>query len=377
MTPFFAMEKTFILGLLPNDKEKAAVADRIAYRLQRVYEKSDRIQKDPKQLEILASGWVGKINQCLSYSDYGYLIVRKAIVNLVCHYFSRGRVQSRSGLGVRADLVEEFLHDFAIDALRVFRRESLVNENYQPRTPLEQAEFFAFWEQYGRRSVRFSRSSQSIARLRAQSFLKHRDNEWREIPVSFDVIDCPSDTDTDNSLFKSGIAHRVLEEIIDKSQDVELLDGATVLAALVDWFKERSQPDCIEYLNLRMQDADVDVVEAQMGLSKKERDYLQQKFSYHVGKFCLSDRYWRLAHDWLNIAPEDHLGLDLSQWEELRRSVLQSQRFDSSKVQTVLGHLMDGNDAKLAAIVGCSVYQAYQIRAHILQVAKEIREKVE
>lgn len=369
------MEKLFIIGLLPEDREKVAVADRIAYRLERVYEKSDRLQKDPKQVEVLASKWAGKINQCLSYSDRGYLVVRKAIVNLVCHYFARGRNRSRSGLGVRADLLEEFLHDFAIDTLRVFRRESLANERFQPRSPLEQAEFFAFWEQYSRRPIRLARSSQSMARLRAQSFLKGRASDWREIPVSFDVIDCPNDTDGDNSLFKSGIARRVLEEIVDKAQDVEWLDGQAIFEALVDWFNERSQPDCIEYLRLRMQDADVDLIEAKMGLSKKERDYLQQKFSYHVGKFCLSDRYWRLAHEWLNIAPEDHLGLDLSQWEELRRSVLATPRFDTTKTQLVLEHLLEGSDAKLAAIVGCSTYQAYQIRSHILQVAKEIREK--
>jgi hypothetical protein len=45
------------------------------------------------------------------------------------------------------------LQDFYADALRAFRREQQLADNYTPRTRIELAEYMAFTEQYAKRRV--------------------------------------------------------------------------------------------------------------------------------------------------------------------------------------------------------------------------------
>jgi hypothetical protein len=51
-----------------------------------------------------------------------------------------------------------------------------------------------------------------------------------------------------------------------------------------------------------------------LGLTPRQRDYLQQRFKYHVEKFAHSS-HWQLVHQWLGAELDQKLGLSSPQWE--------------------------------------------------------------
>jgi hypothetical protein len=51
-----------------------------------------------------------------------------------------------------------------------------------------------------------------------------------------------------------------------------------------------------------------------LGLTPRQRDYLQQRFKYHVEKFAHSS-HWQLVHEWLGADLDQKLGLSSPQWE--------------------------------------------------------------
>jgi hypothetical protein len=51
-----------------------------------------------------------------------------------------------------------------------------------------------------------------------------------------------------------------------------------------------------------------------MGLTPRQRDYLQQRFKYHVEKFAHTS-HWQLVHQWLGADVEHNLGLSSKQWD--------------------------------------------------------------
>jgi hypothetical protein len=53
-----------------------------------------------------------------------------------------------------------------------------------------------------------------------------------------------------------------------------------------------------------------------LGLSTRQRDYLQQRFKYHVEKFATSDTTWQLVHEWLGADLEKNLGLPPQLWQQ-------------------------------------------------------------
>jgi len=363
----------FLFLLLPTDKARSAIARRLAAKIDRIFQYSPRMQRDPERhKKALGRHWIERMETCLSYKDCGHTLVRKSIVGMVCHYFSRNNGRFRSALGVKADLLEEFLQEFCIEALRAFRRESNLREPYRPTTRLERAEFFAFWDHYAKRSVHFSRGSQTIARLRAQSFIKSR-SEWREVSVSFDTIDGAAEDGLSAS--ESGLLQRVRDEISEMPVEAqsEAIDAWGIVQALESWLEERGQQDCITYLRLRMEDAGVERIEAEMGLTKRQRDYLQQKFRYHADKFLVSDVHWRLAHSYLEASTDELLGLSESSWEEFADTVANDPKLDPEIAIAVLRNLDLETDEEIARASGCTPYKAYRARVRILQIAKELR----
>ena len=352
------------------------VADRLAIKIGRIFDHSPRMQNDPdRSKKLLAELWVKRIDTYLAYQDCGHLLVRKSIVGMVCHYFSRRNGGLGPNLGVKTDLLEEFLQEFCIDAMRIFRRESELTEEYRPSSRLEKAEFFTFWEHYAKRSIHFSRNSQTIARLRAQSFIKAR-AEWREISIAFDSIDGAIEEGL--SAAEGGLLQRVREEISSQPIEAEsdTIDALSIVVALEKWLLDRGHPECVTYLKLRMQDAGVEQIEEQMKLSKRQRDYLQQKFRYHTDKFLLSDSYWRSVHCYLGMPIEERLGLSRQEWEQVVELVLEQDNsgLDAEIVVSVIENIeKELSDEAIAKASGCTPHKAYRIRARLLQAAKEIR----
>ena len=55
-------------------------------------------------------------------------------------------------------------------------------------------------------------------------------------------------------------------------------------------------------------------IEKILGLTTRERDYLQQKFKYHIEKFTRVAN-WELVYQWLGAEIDRKLGLTEPQWE--------------------------------------------------------------
>jgi hypothetical protein len=276
---------------------------------------------------------------------------------------------------VKTDLLEEFLQEFCMDAMRIFRRESALTGKYQPSSRLEKAEFFTFWEHYAKRTIHFSKNSQTIVRLRAQGFIKAR-AEWREIPIAFNSIDKAIEEGLSAS--EGGLLQCVREEVSGQPLETEsdAIDALSIVMDLEKWLLDRGHPECVEYLKLRMEDAGVEKIEKKMGLTKRQRDYLQQKFRYHTDKFLLSDPYWRSVHCYLGAPIEDRLGLSRTEWESVVVGVLSQDNsgLDVEIVVSVIENIQkEMSDEAIAEVSGCTPHKAYRIRAKLLQAAKETR----
>ncbi|MEL6856638.1 MAG: hypothetical protein AAFO83_16275, partial [Cyanobacteria bacterium J06607_13] len=76
----------------------------------------------------------------------------------------------------------------------------------------------------------------------------------------------------------------------------------------------QDQHACIDYLSLRLQDMAASEIDEVLGLSARQRDYLQQRFKYHVEKFAQSHR-WELVHQWLGADLDKNFGLSPQEWQ--------------------------------------------------------------
>jgi hypothetical protein len=157
-----------------------SVAQRIEIEINRICAKSDRIQKSG-----ISESWrVGlarhRVSKCLYYyqlgSRQGRIELHSHLSSIVYRYITVP--QSQLGFEARYSLIEDFLQEFYIESLKVFRRENELGDTYTPRSLLELAEYMVFTECYGKRRIhlRFG-SSQQLIVLRAQIFAKRQPNE--------------------------------------------------------------------------------------------------------------------------------------------------------------------------------------------------------
>ncbi|HEY9834828.1 MAG TPA: hypothetical protein V6D26_30020, partial [Stenomitos sp.] len=69
-----------------------------------------------------------------------------------------------------------------------------------------------------------------------------------------------------------------------------------------------------DYLILKLQDFAAPEIDSILGLTPRQRDYLQQRFKYHVEKFARTSQ-WQLVHQWLGADLDQKLGLSSKQWD--------------------------------------------------------------
>jgi hypothetical protein len=81
-----------------------------------------------------------------------------------------------------------------------------------------------------------------------------------------------------------------------------------------EWQLTLARHDCADYLILKLQDLAAPEIDDILGLTPRQRDYLQQRFKYHVEKFARSS-HWQLVHQWLGAELDQKLGLKEPQWE--------------------------------------------------------------
>jgi hypothetical protein len=291
-----------------------ALADRIAAEVDRICHKSGRIQSSGQGRSWQLTLARHRLQKCLTYyqhgSRQGRVELHSTLGSMVYRHIAPTRLQL--GFQARYSMIEDFLQGFYSEALKAFRRENDLSETYQPRTRLELAEYMAFTEQYAKRRISLpAGQSQQLIVLRAQRFGQRQPQE-----VSVDIeqaLEAPKGEDAE-AHNRTAIAQQVREQMVTDavdSSDAVLRDR--VVTELIEYLEKQGQQDCVEYLVLKLQDLSAPEIDAILGLTARQRDYLQQRFKYHVEKFTLSHN-WKLVHQWLGADLDQNLGLSTSEW---------------------------------------------------------------
>ena len=289
------------------------VAARIAVEVDRICAKSERIQNSG-----IGESWrVGlarhRVSKCLYYyqlgSRQGRIELHSHLSSIVYRYITIP--QSQLGFQARYSLIEDFLQEFYTESLKAFRRENELGSTYTPKSLIQLAEYMVFSECYAKRRIhlRFG-SSQQLIVLRAQTFAKRQPNETSvDIEQAFETAR-EEDGDAGSKMMQQ-IRAKMVSDNVDPTDGV-LRDR--VIQELIAYLEAQNQSACVDYLLLKMDDLSAPEIEKTLGLTTRERDYLQQKFKYHLEKFAHVAN-WELVHQWLGAEIDRKLGLTDQQWQ--------------------------------------------------------------
>ncbi len=365
LTELLLEELRSTLGSVPSRAK--TVVNRMALEVDRICRKSDRIQ---------TSGEVGswqitlarhRLHKCLSYYQLGSKQGRSELhSNLsVMIYRHVASPQSQLSFSARYNLIEDFLQDFYAESLKAFRRENQVEADYSPRTQIELAEYMAFTEQYAKRRIQLpNRNSQQLIVLRAQSFARRQPSET-PVDIEQAVESGRSDEAQEYSRLPAmqQVRSRLVAETTDPSEAV-LRDR--VVAELVQYLEAQGHSDCADYLVLKLQDLAAPDIDDILGLTPRERDYLQQRFKYHVEKFSRSS-HWKLVHQWLGADLDQKLGMSSEQWETFTAQLSTQQQ---QLLQLKQAHK---RDEEIAKALNCTLKQAQKRWTQLLELAWKTR----
>ncbi|MFM2432319.1 MAG: hypothetical protein RLZZ511_3533 [Cyanobacteriota bacterium] len=344
------------------------ICHRIAVEVERICEKSDRIQ---------ASGQVGswqltlsryRLQKCVDYYRFGSQRGRVELHSVLSTIVYRPIAPAYLQLSfqARCTLIEDFLQGFYTEALRAFRRENELAEDYQPKTRLQLAEYMAFTEQYAKRRINLpGRQSQQLIILRAQRFANRQP---QEIAVDIETAMDGAKSDESDAYGRSPILQMIREQMV--ADQVDPAEGTLrdrVITELVKYLEAQDQQDCVDYLTLKLQDLSVPEIDEILGLTTRQRDYLQQRFKYHVEKFATADSTWQLVHEWLGADLEKNLGLPPQLWQQFMRGLSAEQRELLNLKQTKL------EDNAIAKAMKCTPKQVQKRWAKLLDAAWAMR----
>lgn len=297
-----------------SPSQVTAIAHRIANEVERICHKSDRIQASGASNSWLLGLARHRLTKCLYYyhlgSRQGRIELHGHLSAIVYRYITLS--QSQLGFQGRHPLIEDFLQDFYAEALKAFRRENDLPTDYTPRSMLQLAEYMVFTECYGKRRIQLHYGkSQQLIILRAQTFSKRLPADTTvDIEKAFDTA-----KDDDNEGGSSRLLQQLRAKMVsenDDSNDEGLRDR--VIHQLLEYLQGQEQ--CVDYLLLKLEDLSAPEIEAALGIDTRQRDYLQQRFKYHVEKFARVAN-WELVLQWLGAEVEQKLGLTAVQWDEL------------------------------------------------------------
>jgi hypothetical protein len=305
-------ELTLQLGSLPSNA--LTVINRIVAEVARICTKSDRIQQGGEVRSSQLSLARHRLSKCVEYynlgSKQGRVELHSSLSVMVYRQVAPEKAQL--SFAARRNLIEDFLQDFYADSLRAFRRENQVADNYTPRTRIELAEYMAFTEQYAKRRVMTGYGAVQLLVLRAKSFAKRQPTDT--------VMDIEQVTEFAKSeeaqmQNRSPMMQQVRERLVAETKDPhDAVLRERVVGELVSYLEAQGHKDCADYLILKLQDFAVPEIDNIMGLTPRQRDYLQQRFKYHVEKFAHTS-HWQLVHQWLGADVEHNLGLSSQQWD--------------------------------------------------------------
>lgn len=344
-----------------------AVVDRIVEEVERICRKSDRIQTSGEIRSWQDTLARHRLQKILSYYKLGSKQGRVELHgNLsVMIYRHVAPTQAQLSFSARYNLIEDFLQDFYAESLKAFRRENQVAPDYTPRTQLELAEYMAFTEQYAKRRIGLPNgSNQQLIVLRAQSFAKRQPSETPlDIEQAVEVGRGEEAQEHNRSAAMQQVRSRLVSESTDPSEAV-LRDR--VVSELLHYLESHGHSDCADYLVLKLQDFAAPDIDEMLGLTPRERDYLQQRFKYHVEKFSRSS-HWKLVHQWLGADIDQKLGMSSTQWETF------VAQLDSKQQQLLSLKQAHKSDAEIGKAIGCTPKQAQKRWTALLEIAWKIR----
>ena len=350
-----------------SSKSARAVVTRIAQEVQRTCGNSDRIQTSG----IIRSWQITlakhRLEKCLEYyflgSKQGRTELHSNLSVMVYRHITKNTAQL--GFNARYNLIEDFLQTFYVETLKAFRRENQLPEDYTPRTKLELAEYMTFTEHYGKRRINLPRGiTQRLIILRAQNFARRQPPE-----MSVDIEMAVSSGKTEEAEIHSRnpamqqIREQMIAAAVDPADEV-LRDR--VVRELVQYLESQKQTDCIDYLKLKLQDYPASEIDRALGLSSRQRDYLQQRFKYHVEKFSRSYN-WQLVHQWLGADLEQNLGMTTTDWSNFVQKLSPQQQHLLQLKQS------SANDAEIASSLECTPKQMQKHWQKILEQASIVR----
>lgn len=345
-----------------------ALSQRIAIEVERICEKSDRIQKSGEITSWRLTLSRYRLDKCVQYYRLGSRRGRTELHSVLSSMVYRSIAPAHLQLGFqgRYTLIEDFLQGFYTESLRVFRRENELTDHFQPKTKLQLAEYLAFTEQYAKRRINLPGcNSQQLVILRASRFSNRQPNE---IAVDIETaMDSAKDNEAE-AYGRSPVMQMIREQMVSEGSNNEAEDGLRdrIINELVAYLKSQDQQSCIDYLILKLQDLSVAEIDEILGLNPRERDYLQQRFKYHIEKFAMNHN-WELVHEWLGADLDHNLGMNLQLWTQFRSQLNdeQHQLLDLKRAGS--------DDATIAKAIGCTPKQVHKRWTKLLQSAWEAR----
>lgn len=340
---------------------------RIAAEVERICHKSGRIQSSGQMRSWQLSLARHRLQKCLTYYQLGSRRGRgelhSTLGSMVYRYVAPTRMQL--GFQARYTLIEDFLQSFYSESLKALRRENELPETYQPKTRLELAEYMAFTEQYAKRRISLpGGQSQQLIVLRAQRF-----GQRQPLEVSVDIEQALESAKGEEAEAhnRSPIVQQLREQMVSDTVDSsEAVLRDRVITELVTYLEAEGQADCVDYLVLKMQDLSAPEIDEILGLTSRQRDYLQQRFKYHVEKFTLS-KNWKLVHQWLGADLDQNLGLSTPQWHTFLGQLTpeQHQLLDLKRA-----HISDTDIAKSLKWTAKQVQKRWAL---LLEMARQVR----
>ncbi|MGI8502756.1 MAG: HetZ-related protein [Hassallia sp.] len=344
------------------------VVKRITKEVERICDKSYRIQSSGEVKSWQLTLARHRLQKCLRYSQLGS---------------KQGRVELHSHLGAivyrhiataggelkfeaRYNLIEDFLQAFYIEAIKAFRRESELPENYTPRTQLELAEYMAFTEQYAKRRINLpGGANQQLIILRAQGFARRQP---QETTVDIEMAVESAKGEEGESYQRNSAVQQVRSQMLAQASfdPAEESERDRVIAELMKYLESQGQSDCVDYLSLKLQDLSAPEIDSILGLTSRQRDYLQQRFKYHVEKFS-KQHHWQLVHQWLGAGLDHKLGLSSQQWETFLNQLSPQQQ------QILQLKSAKHNDQAIAKSLKCTPKQLQKRWTQLLELAWAIR----
>jgi hypothetical protein len=358
-------------ALSENTKGKPAhievIADRIANEVERICSKSDRIQKSGESDSWLLGLAKHRLSKCVAYyemgSRRGRIELHSHLSAIVYRYISPPHAQlSFQG---RYSLIEDFLQDFYVESIKAFRRENELPDNYQPRSLLQLAEYMVFTECYAKRRIHLHfGNSQQLIILRAQTFSKRQPADATvDIEQAFDTAKEDDGEGGGNSRLLQQLRSKMVSDSNDPSEGA-LRDR--VIGQLIERLREQGQEQCVDYLLLKLEDLSAPEIEQILGIDSRQRDYLQQRFKYHIEKFARVSS-WELVLQWLGAEIDQKLGLTSLQWTEFTSKLNDDQLTILDLKQTKVA------DREIMKATKLTEKKLEMRWAEILAVASELR----